>query len=163
MACLDLVADGVQEVRLAEADAAVEKERVVAVRGRLGDGARGGVRELIRRADDEVLEQVAGVERRRPVGERGPLLEREEDAELGAFEPRDGRAFRRPYSGRTTANWVDFLQAVDQWAGPEAEAVFAIVDNLSTHRAADVLLFSLAYPRWHFVFQPTYAAYLEPD
>jgi transposase len=56
--------------------------------------------------------------------------------------------------------WVDFLQAVDAWVGPEPEAVFAIVDNLSTHRAADVLLFSLAYPRWHFVFQPTYAAYL---
>jgi len=52
---------------------------------------------------------------------------------------------------------------VDFWVGPEPEAVFVIVDNLSTHRAADVLLFSLAYPRWHFVFQPTYAAYREPD
>jgi transposase len=56
--------------------------------------------------------------------------------------------------------WIDFLQAVDGWVGPEPQAVFAIVDNLSTHRAADVLLFSLANPRWHFVFQPTYAAYL---
>jgi DDE superfamily endonuclease len=79
---------------------------------------------------------------------------------FGAFAPRDGRAFTQPYGGRTTTNWVDFLQAVDQWVGPEPQAVFAIVDNLSTHRAADVLLFSLAYPRWHFVFQPTYAAYL---
>ena len=35
-----------------------------------------------------------------------------------------------------------------------------ILDNLSTHRAKDVLLFSLAYPRWAFVFQPKYAAYL---
>ena len=58
---------------------------------------------------------------------------------------------------------MDFLQAVDQWVGPEPEAVFAIVDNLSTHRAADVRLFSLAHPRWHFMFQPTYAAYREPD
>jgi transposase len=40
------------------------------------------------------------------------------------------------------------------------EQVFAIVDNLSAHRATDVLLFSLAHPRWEFVFQPTYAAYL---
>ena len=79
---------------------------------------------------------------------------------FGAFEPGEGRAFTRPYPGRTTANWVDFLQAVDSWVGPEPEAVFAIVDNLSTHRAADVLLFSLANPRWHFMFQPTYAAYL---
>ena len=82
---------------------------------------------------------------------------------FGAFEPQDGRAFTLPYPGRTTANWVDFLQAVDSWVGPEPEAVFAIVDNLSTHRAADVLLFSLANPRWHFMFQPTYAAYREPD
>ncbi|HEY0791411.1 MAG TPA: transposase [Chthoniobacterales bacterium] len=79
---------------------------------------------------------------------------------FGAFAPSDGRAFTLPYPGRTTANWVDFLQAVDRWVGAEPQAVFAIVDNLSTHRAADVLLFSLAYPRWHFVFQPTYAAYL---
>jgi len=28
------------------------------------------------------------------------------------------------------------------------------------HRATDVLFFSLAHPRWEFVFQPTYAAYL---
>ena len=32
--------------------------------------------------------------------------------------------------------------------------------NLSTHSAPDVLLFSLLHPRWEFVFQPKYAAYL---
>jgi hypothetical protein len=60
----------------------------------------------------------------------------------------------------TTANWVDFLEQVDTWLPTEAEPVYAIVDNLSTHSAPDVLLFSLAHPRWEFVFQPTYAAYL---
>lgn len=45
---------------------------------------------------------------------------------FGAFEPRDGRAFTLPYPGRTTANWVDFLQAVDSWVGPEPQEVFAI-------------------------------------
>jgi hypothetical protein len=34
------------------------------------------------------------------------------------------------------------------------------MDNLNVHSAYDVLLFSLAHPRWEFVFQPTYAAYL---
>ena len=34
------------------------------------------------------------------------------------------------------------------------------MDNLSTHSATDVLLFALAHPRWEFVFQPKYAAYL---
>ena len=30
----------------------------------------------------------------------------------------------------------------------------------SAHRAVDVLLWALAHPRWAFVFQPKYAAYL---
>jgi transposase len=40
------------------------------------------------------------------------------------------------------------------------ERVYAIVDNLQAHRATDVLLFALAFPRWEFVFQPKDAAYL---
>jgi transposase len=34
------------------------------------------------------------------------------------------------------------------------------MDNLRAHRATAVLLFSLAHPRWEFVFQPKYAPYL---
>jgi hypothetical protein len=34
------------------------------------------------------------------------------------------------------------------------------MDNLSSHRTTDVLLFVLAHPRWEMVFQPKYAAYL---
>jgi DDE superfamily endonuclease len=79
---------------------------------------------------------------------------------FGAFRPATGEAFTAPYAGRTTANWVDFLEHVDTRLPAEAEPVYAIVDNLSTHGAPDVLLFSLAHPRWEFVFQPTYAAYL---
>ena len=40
------------------------------------------------------------------------------------------------------------------------ERVYAVVDNLNVHSATDVLLFALAHPRWEFVFQPKYAAYL---
>ncbi len=79
---------------------------------------------------------------------------------FGAFEPATGTAFTAPYDGRTSANWVDFLDQVDGWVDAEAECVYAVLDNLSTHRAADVLLWSLTHPRWEFVFQPTYAAYL---
>lgn len=78
----------------------------------------------------------------------------------GAFRPATGAAFTTPYDGRTTADWVDFLGRVEAWVAPEAERVCAILDNLSMHRALDVLLFALAHPRWEFVFQPTYAAYL---
>jgi hypothetical protein len=79
---------------------------------------------------------------------------------FGAFVPATGAALTAPYRGRTIANWVDFLEQVDAWIPDEAGHVYAILDNLSTHRALDVLLFALAHPRWEFVFQPTYAAYL---
>jgi transposase len=79
---------------------------------------------------------------------------------FGAFRPATGEALTRPYSGRTIANWIDFLGHVETWLPPEAGRVYAIVDNLNVHRAADVLLFNLAHPRWEFVFQPKYAAYL---
>ncbi len=58
------------------------------------------------------------------------------------------------------ANWVGFLEHVDAWVPQEGEPVHAILDNLNVHRATDVLLFSLAHPRWECVFQLIYAAYL---
>ena len=67
---------------------------------------------------------------------------------FGAFRPATGDAFTAPYRGRTTANWLDFLEQVDGWLPAEVERVYAILDNLSTHRAPDVLLFALAHPRW---------------
>lgn len=85
---------------------------------------------------------------------------REKGDSFGAFQPATGDAFTQPYTGRTIANWVDFLAQVDAWLPAEPTRVYAILDNLSTHRAVDVVLFCLAHPRWEFVFQPTYAAYL---
>jgi DDE superfamily endonuclease len=79
---------------------------------------------------------------------------------FGAFQPATGAALTAPYEGRTTANWIDFLCRVEGWIDPTAERVYAVADNLNTHNALDVLLFNLAHPRWEFVFQPTYAAYL---
>jgi transposase len=79
---------------------------------------------------------------------------------FGAFQPATGAAFTATYAGRTTVNWIDFLCRVEGWIDAAAGRVYAVVDNLNTHSALDVLLFNLAHPRWEFVFQPTYAAYL---
>ena len=79
---------------------------------------------------------------------------------FGAFRPATGEAFTLPDAGRTIANWVEFLEQVDGWVDAAAARIYAILDHLSTHRALDVLLWALAHPRWEFVFQPTYAAYL---
>ncbi|HEV2235607.1 MAG TPA: IS630 family transposase [Ktedonobacterales bacterium] len=79
---------------------------------------------------------------------------------FGAFCPATGEALTHDYGGRTIANWIDFLERVDTWVGAEGERLYAIVDNLNVHHSDDVLLFCLAHPRWEFVFQPVYAAYL---
>jgi transposase len=79
---------------------------------------------------------------------------------FGAFRPATGEAFTHCYEKRNGANWVDFLDRVDAWVPAEMTRVYAILDNLPTHRTTDVLLFALWHPRWEFVFQPKYAAYL---
>ena len=40
---------------------------------------------------------------------------------FGAFKPADGAALTTPYDGRTIANWVDFLEQVEDWI-PAARA-----------------------------------------
>jgi hypothetical protein len=62
---------------------------------------------------------------------------------FGAFCPATGAAFTRPYSGRGTANWAACLEEVESWLPLEVERVYAIADNLSSHRATDGLLFML--------------------
>src|SRR5215218_9395401 len=79
---------------------------------------------------------------------------------FGAFRPATGEAFTATYPGCTTANRVDFLGAVEGWIDAGVARVYAVVDNLNVHSTTDVLLFALAHPRWEFVFQPKYAAYL---
>jgi len=79
---------------------------------------------------------------------------------FGAFVPATGAALTVPYRGRSTATVVDFLERAEAWLDSAVGRVYAVLDNLSAHRAMDVLLWALAHPRWEFVFQPTYAAYL---
>src|SRR4051812_10530104 len=50
---------------------------------------------------------------------------------FGALQPATGAAFTATYERRTTANWVDFLEQVERWIVPDAERVYAVVDNLN--------------------------------
>src|SRR4029453_5084367 len=65
---------------------------------------------------------------------------------FGAFCPATGAAFTNPYPGRGAANWVAFLEAVEGWLPSDIERVYAIADNLSSHRTTDVLLYHYGPP-----------------
>ena len=79
---------------------------------------------------------------------------------FGALLHATGEAITDTYTSRSIANFVDFLDQVEARIPAEIERVYAVMDNLAVHKSYDVLLFSLAHPRWEFVFQPKYAAYL---
>jgi DDE superfamily endonuclease len=79
---------------------------------------------------------------------------------FGAVRPTTGEAFTWTATRRTAANFVAFSEEAERGIDPGVARVYAILDNLSAHRATDVLSFALAHPRREFVSQPTYAAYL---
>lgn len=59
---------------------------------------------------------------------------------------------------RRSCDFTSFLeQVVAQW--PEGEIIL-ILDNLSIHRSLEVKLWALAHERVRFLFQPTYAPWL---
>ena len=61
------LADRLEQVRLAQADAAVDEQRVVRLARLLADGLAGRVRQAVARAGHELVERVVGVERQRHV------------------------------------------------------------------------------------------------
>ncbi len=78
----------------------------------------------------------------------------------GALWETTGDCWTQCYPCRCAVPFVDFLCSVDSHIPAEIERIYAIMDNLEMHHCRDLLLFMLHYPRWEFVYQPTYAAYL---
>jgi len=77
---------------------------------------------------------------------------------FGAFEPETGQAITVCAERRRSCDFTAFLeQVVEQWKEGE---IILILDNLSIHRSQEVELWALAYKRVRFLFQPTYAPWL---
>lgn len=79
---------------------------------------------------------------------------------FGALQPHTGATLTATYTQRNIDSFVDFLDRVEGWIPQEVGRVYVVLDNLACHSAYDVLLFSVAHPRWEFVFQPRRAPYL---
>ncbi len=78
----------------------------------------------------------------------------------GALWETTGDCWTQCYPCRCAVHFVDFLCYVDEQVPADKERIYAIVDNLEMHHCRDLLLFMIHHPRWEFVYQPTYAAYL---
>ena len=78
----------------------------------------------------------------------------------GALWETTGQCWTQCYPRRCQVHFVDFLCYVDQQIPEDKERIYAIMDNLEMHHCRDLLLFMIHHPRWEFVYQPTYAAYL---
>ena len=77
---------------------------------------------------------------------------------FGALKPQTGTVLTTCGDRRDTAHFLTFLNhLVARW--PEGE-LYLIMDNLSIHKSLDVRLWALVHPRVHFLFQPTYAPWL---
>ena len=77
---------------------------------------------------------------------------------FGAFEPASGFALTQTAPCRTRYEFITFLEAVvNTWT--EGELIL-IMDNLSVHKTLEVRLWALAHERVSFLFQPTYAPWL---
>ncbi len=66
---------------------------------------------------------------------------------FGAFQPATREALTATHTSRTIKNFIDFLDQVEAVIPASVGRLYAILDNLATHKAADVLLFNLAHPR----------------
>lgn len=77
---------------------------------------------------------------------------------FGAFEPKTGKALTHCANRRRSQDFLAFLNQIVQ-AWPHGQLVF-ILDNLRVHRTMDVQLWALAHQRVRFLFQPTYAPWL---
>ena len=78
----------------------------------------------------------------------------------GALWETTGDCWTQCYPCRCAVHFVDFLCYVDEQIPADKERIYAIMDNLEMHHCRDLLLFMIHHPRWEFVYQPTYAAYL---
>lgn len=77
---------------------------------------------------------------------------------FGAFEPATGLATTQSTPSRRSADFVALLDRL-VYVWPCGELIL-ILDNLSIHKTMDVRLWALAHKRVRFLFQPTYAPWL---
>ena len=77
---------------------------------------------------------------------------------FGALEPATGEVLTMTASRRRGVEFIEFLnQVVSHWA---TGTIILILDNLSVHKMIDVRLWALVHERVRFLFQPTFAPWL---
>jgi len=80
---------------------------------------------------------------------------------FAALRVHSGETHAMASQTRNRFDLIRFLEQIDETIPPaEGQQIIAIMDNLSTHKSADVQTWLDAHPRWRFVFTPTHASWL---
>jgi hypothetical protein len=79
---------------------------------------------------------------------------------MGRCGRRQGTAGRSAIPAAAPNTASTSTAQVDEQVPADVERIDAMMDHLEMHHCRDLLLFMLHHERWEFVYQPTYAAYL---
>ncbi len=80
---------------------------------------------------------------------------------FAALRVHSGETHAMTSQTRNRFDLIRFLDEIDQTLPPaKGQQIIAIMDNLSTHKSKDVQAWLRTHPRWHFVFTPNHASWL---
>ena len=79
---------------------------------------------------------------------------------FASFNTRTGKVFGRCYQRKRAAEFIDFINQVDQATSPEIKHIHIVLDNLKTHKTKAVQEWLAQHPRFHFHFTPVHCSWM---
>jgi transposase len=80
---------------------------------------------------------------------------------FAALRVHSGETHAMTSETRNRFDLIRFLEEIDETVPPaKGQQIIAIMDNLSTHKSADVKKWLRTHPRWRFQFTPNHASWL---
>ncbi len=79
---------------------------------------------------------------------------------FAAFNTRTGKVLGQCYKRKRAAEFIDFMNQVDQTTSPEIKHIHIVLDNLKTHKTKAVQEWLAKHPRFHFHFTPVHCSWM---
>jgi transposase len=79
---------------------------------------------------------------------------------FAAFDTRSGRVYGQCHRRKRAAEFLAFLAHLDTQLAPEITRIHLVLDNLRTHKTAEVWAWLAAHPRFELHFTPVHCSWL---